>query len=146
MMANSVTSDATRRRRRGARTTALALLLALSASGCSRPVRQYACSTRSGEAASATRRWECNREIMHRVVDGGRFSLREYRGAASFFVRLTGIDAESLSTPVGPVPAKGLRHTVELWDAWHAAHGDSLVYDAASGEVRVRGDGSADGS
>jgi len=123
--------------------TAIALLLALAAAGCTRPVRDYACVREPGEAASAPRMWECNREVMRRVVGGGRFSLREYRGAAAFFVRLTGIDTESLSTPVGPVPARGLRHTLELWDAWYAAHGDRLVYDAATGSLRLAEDGAA---
>jgi hypothetical protein len=117
-------------------------LLWLAAAGlllaaCSSPVRRYTCAEIGpGQAVDALSVWSCNVEVMQRIVGGGKFSLREFLGAAEFLEGLTGIPADVRQTPYGAVPGPDLAKSLRGWKDWYAAHAAELVWDAATGTVR----------
>ncbi|HXV76591.1 MAG TPA: hypothetical protein VD788_09745 [Candidatus Polarisedimenticolaceae bacterium] len=116
----------------------------LSAVGCSAPVAHYRCDFDArGVEPDVTTVWKCNRDVIERVVDGERFSLREFRGAARFFSESTGIPADTRETRQGTQPGLGLRENLDQWDAWYVAHRDSLVWDERSGTVRPAAGGAS---
>ena len=105
---------------------------------CSAPVAYYKCDALTGAPEiDAKTVWDCNRGIIARVARGKRFSLREYRSAADFFAGLTGIPADTRETRQGDQPGAGVRENLAQWDSWYRDHGDALVWDPASGSVRL---------
>jgi len=110
----------------------------LMATACSAPVSYYQCDTLTGTPrVDAHTIWDCNREIMNRVVHQKMFSLREFRSAAEFFSGLTGIPADTRETRQGIQPGAGIEQDLARWDAWYRENGDSLVLDPESGRIRV---------
>lgn len=121
--------------------SALMILAVAGGTGCGTAVRPYECAVSVERVRIDPHAiWECHRGIVRRAARHKKFTLREYREAAGFFERLTGIAAPAISTGVGPLPAPGLRQTLKRWDAWYAEHRDSLVWDESRREVAV-GDG-----
>ena len=74
---------------------------------------------------------------MQRVVKGGEFSMREFWGAAAFLEGLTGIPADVRETRHGRLPGPELRESLQGWNDWYLQHGERLVWDAATGSVRL---------
>jgi len=104
-----------------------ALLLLPAVTACRAPVRPYACAISPGEArVDPHQSWRCHRDIARRAAKRKDFSLREFREAADFFERLTGIPAASSETKLGPVPTKQMKQVVKQWDAWYEANGERL--------------------
>jgi len=109
------------------------------AGGCSTKVRPYECATLvEADAVDAAQLWECNREIMVRVAKRKKFTIQEFESASEFFENLTGIPADSRSTPVGPVPGKGVKQDLREWDAW--LKGRRIYWDPTEGKVKVAED------
>ena len=116
------------------------LLTAVLAGGCTTKVKPYECGDLlAAEPVDAEQLWECNREIMVRVAKRKKFTIQEFENAAMFFERLTGIPADSRSTPVGPVPGKGSKNDLRKWDAWREEH--RIRWDPSAGKVTVAEDG-----
>jgi len=112
----------------------VAALLATPA--CSTKVKPYECGALIAEPSTAALRiWDCNREIMVRVVKGKRFTIREFEGAAEFFESVTGIPADVEATPTGAVPGTGIRENLRRWDAWLEEH--RILRDPADGRVKA---------
>ena len=108
----------------------------LATPACTTKVRPYECGALGAEAMSAARLiWDCNREVMVRVVKGKRFTMEEFEGAAAFFENVTGIPADVEASPLGPVPGKGIREDLRRWDAWLEEHG--IRRDPVDGQVKA---------
>jgi hypothetical protein len=109
--------------------------------GCGRSakyVKPYSCDTPTGATSvDAGAVWDCNRDVMVRVTRKKKFSLREFRGAAEFFERLTGIEADTRDSRQGPLPGPGLRENLDAWDAWYRNNGQRLTWDPATSSVRL---------
>ncbi len=120
-----------------ARSALLAALLAsalVCGAACSTRVKPYECPALvPGTDIDAQQLWDCNREIIVRIVKGKRFTIREFEGAAAFFESVTGIPAHAEETFVGSVPGKEIKHDLRKWDAWLEGH--RIHWDPASGRV-----------
>jgi hypothetical protein len=115
---------------------ACAIVVATLAGGCSTKVKPDECAALvAADAVDAAQLWECNREIMVRAAKGKKFTIQEFESASEFFGSLTGISADSKSTPVGPVPGKGIKEDLREWDAWLEEH--RIYWDPSEGRVRV---------
>jgi len=111
----------------------------LPAPGCSTTVKQYECAALTGlPSVDARAVWDCNREIMRRVVKKKQYTMREFSLAAEFFSDLTGLPADVTQTARGLLPGDGLKQNLRDWDAWLTREADRLYWDAAEGRVRVR--------
>jgi hypothetical protein len=118
---------------------ACAMVLAALAGGCSTKVKPNECAALvAADAVDAAQLWECNREIMTRAAKRKKFTIQEFESASEFFGSLTGISADSRSTPVGPVPGKGIKEDLREWDAWLEEH--TIYWDPSEGKVRVAED------
>lgn len=126
-------------RRRIYASLACVVLLATLAGGCTTKVKPYECAALvQADAVDAAQLWECNRDIMVRVAKRKKFTIQEFESASQFFEGLTGIPAESNSTPVGPVPGKGAKEDLREWDAW--LEGRRIYWDPTEGKVKVAED------
>ena len=118
---------------------ACAILLMTLAGGCTTKVKPNECAALvAADAVDAVQLWECNREIMTRAAKRKKFTIQEFESASEFFGSLTGISADSKSTPVGPVPGKGTKEDLREWDAWLEEH--RIYWDPSEGKVRVAED------
>jgi hypothetical protein len=118
--------------------TAACLILA----GCSSPIRYYSCDEPPKPPAVEARAvWKCNLDVMQRVTKGGQFSLREFWGAAEFFEDLTGIAADVRQSRQGEIPGPDIADSLRSWKDWYLQHGEQLVWDSATGSVRLRSAG-----
>lgn len=110
----------------------------LVAPACTTKVKPYECGALVADSsAAALQIWDCNREIMVRVVKGKGFTIREFEGAAEFFESVTGIPADVEATTAGAVPGKGIREDLRRWDAWleeHRIHRDPVDGRVKAGE------------
>jgi len=103
----------------------------LLCAACTAPVREYRCGSPDFRIeADPAAVWRCNREVLARVARGKHFTLREYREAAAFMERLTGVPANSLGSSLGPLPPRNLETRLPEWDAWFVLNGDRLRWDA----------------
>jgi hypothetical protein len=108
----------------------------LASIACSTKVRPYECDALGAQTSAAAQQiWDCNREIMVRVVKGKGFTIQEFEGAAAFFERVTGIPADIEVTSVGTVPGKGIREDLRRWDAWVEEH--AIQRDPIDGQVKA---------
>jgi len=118
----------------------LALLLGIVAAStaCSSGYKKYECSV-GPEALHGDPQlvWDCHRDIMRRAARDKKFTLLEFREAATFFERLTSIGADAQETPFGPVPTVELKHKLALWDEWYREHGTQLIWDGKRHLVRL---------
>lgn len=115
----------------------LAIACSLSA-GCAAPTMSYRCGELTrGPSVDARSLWQCHRDIMSRVVDGKKFTLREYSRAARFFEEVTGIPTDARPRYPGMVPGPDLARDIEKWDGWFAEFGDRLRWDAEGGRVTI---------
>ena len=120
------------------RSLAVAIAACLLAVGCASPTSYYRCDDPPQRPKVDPRDvWKCNVEVMRRIVKGGDFSLREFWGAAAFFEELTGIPADARETHYGRVPGPELRDSLRSWNDWYLQHGERLVWDSATGKVRL---------
>jgi len=118
---------------------ACAVVLAMLAGGCSTKVKPNECAALvAADAVDAVELWECNREIMVRAAKRKKFTIQEFESASEFFESLTGIPADSKSTPVGPVPGKGVKEDLREWDAW--LEGNRIYWDPSERRVRAAED------
>ncbi len=128
-----------------ARSTMPAALLAsalVCGAACSTRVKPYECPALvQGTDADAQQLWDCNREIIVRIVKGKRFTIREFEGAAAFFESVTGIPARAMNTGFGRLPGQEIKHDLRKWDAWLEGH--RIHWDPAPGRVTADEDGSA---
>jgi len=123
------------------RSAHLFLLLALGtwlSAGCSAPVKYYECGNLDDEPRIDARAvWDCNRDVMKHIVNGKKFSLREFRGAAEFFEELTGIPADVRRGRSGPMPGPRLPDNLRAWDHWYRNNGEHLVWDPETSSIRL---------
>jgi len=111
----------------------------LATPACTTKVKPYECGALVADASTAALQiWDCNREIMARVVKGKGFTIREFEGAAEFFESVTGIPPDVEATPTGAVPGEGIREDLRRWDAWLEEH--RIHRDPADGRVKAAKD------
>jgi hypothetical protein len=96
---------------------------------CSAPRTAYACVIDASSSVDVVEVWDCNREIMVRVVKGKKFTLREFSRASEFFEALTGVPADVRVGSDGKLPGPDLADDLAHWDAWYAENGPYLVWD-----------------
>lgn len=115
-------------------------LLSMAATACSAPVRKYACRIEPQLAAVDVHAvWDCNRDVLRRIVRGKEFSLREFRLASDFFEELTGRRVSWEGTFVGMLPGRGLRRDLEELDVWYERNKSKLRWDAGLGRIVFEG-------
>lgn len=128
----------------------IALLLS---PGCRAPQRPYVCDpaelkvkqrSRSNIDPHALAAWRCNRTIVRRAVAEKRFSIRQLDGARQFFLELTGIELSTMRSHLGRLPGAGIDADLERLDSWLQLHGERLVWDRTSGEIRLASPTEAD--
>ena len=114
------------------------VIVASLLTGCSAPRKPYACDAIAADpSVEAGEIWDCNREIMVRIVKGKKFTLREFSRAATFFEGVTGIPADVGQESPGPLPGDGLKRNLAQWDAWYTDNGARLRWNADRGVVEV---------
>lgn len=118
---------------------AAVMAIAALLSGCSAPRKPYACVIDTSTSVVAAEIWDCNREIMVRVVKGRKFTLREFTRASEFFETLTGIPADVRQGSDGKLPGSDLADDLARWDAWYDEHGDRLVWDPTASRITTPG-------
>lgn len=118
------------------RLSSLSIGALLLCAACAGGVREYRCARPTfRDAADPAAVWRCNRDVLARVSRGKKFSIREYREAAGFMERLTGITAGSVQTSLGPLPPRDLSGRLPEWDAWFLLNRERLRWDPESGRV-----------
>jgi hypothetical protein len=106
--------------------------------GCSTKVRPYACGEMARrEVVHARELWDCHRAIVVRVIERRPFTLREFRRAAEFFERVTGIRGDVRPSPHGPLPGPNLSADLRRWDGWLETHDRRMYWDPVGRTVRV---------
>jgi hypothetical protein len=113
----------------------IAIVIATLLPACSAPRKPYACVIDAASTVVAAEVWECNREIMVRVVKGRKFTLREFSRASEFFETVTGIPADARAGSDGKLPGPDLADDLHRWDAWYAENGVGLVWDPDQGRI-----------
>ena len=108
--------------------------------GCSAPRTPYACAIEMNETSvDAQAVWNCNREIIVRIVKGKKFTLREFSRASSFFESLTGVPPDTRVGSDGKIPGPELKKDLAEWDAWYEEHGTRLEWDPVDRTVTIGG-------
>jgi hypothetical protein len=106
--------------------------------GCALHVSPYRCLPGEDGAGTDPRKlWACNRDVMVRAATGRKYAMGEFAEAAEFLERITSIPADTITTPLGPVPGESLRDSLERWDEWCRENCDRLRWDADAGRVVV---------
>jgi hypothetical protein len=113
----------------------IVIVIATLLPACSAPRKPYACVIDAASPVVVSELWDCNREIMVRVVRGRKFTLREFSRASQFFETLTGIPADARAGSDGKLPGPALADDLDRWDAWYAANGARLVWDPDRGRI-----------
>jgi len=111
------------------------IVIATLLSACSAPRKPYVCVVDASSSVDVAVIWECNREIMVRIVKGRKFTLREFSRASEFFEALTGIPADVLAGSDGKLPGADVADDLARWDAWYDENGARLVWDPDSGRI-----------
>lgn len=120
-----------------------AALGGLASEGCSTRPREYQCiAAVDSSVVDVDAIWSCNRKIIVHAIKGKGFSLREFRHAATFFERVTGIPADVRPSEQGTLPGPRLDRSLEAWDGWLHNHAGGLQWDAERGSVDAGADGS----
>jgi len=134
----------------------LVALALLTVAGCRAPRRPYLCdpSGLDGSKASSSRplrdderllaAWRCNLRVVEHAAAGKRFSIRELDGARDFFLGLTGLELSTMPSHLGRLPARGIRADLKQLNSWFKRHRERLVWDDASGEIRLASPSEAD--
>ena len=116
------------------------LLVVAAAVACSAPVRPYVCAVDPHAAdVDVHTAWTCNRDVLRRASRKKAFSLREFRAAAAFFEELTGLQVDTRSSHLGPLPGQELRQDIQDLDAWYALNKDKLRWDSGLGKIVFEG-------
>lgn len=109
--------------------------------GCSAPRTPYACAIKlEATAVDVQEVWNCNREIIVRIVKGKKFTLREFERASLFFESLTGVPPDTRVGSDGKLPGPELDQDLAQWDAWYEENGARLVWDPEQRVVTVSPD------
>lgn len=110
----------------------------LASGGCGTRLREYRCVVAAETpSVDVDAIWSCNRRIIVHAIKGRGFSLREFRQAAAFFERVTGIPADVRPSEQGILPGPDLERSLGAWDAWLADHPGQLEWDAERRAVVV---------
>ena len=114
----------------------LAALGGLASVGCSTRAREYVCiAVVDSSAVDVDAIWSCNRKIIVQAIKGKGFSFREFRHAAAFFERITGIPADVRPSEQGILPGPRLDRSLAAWDDWLGNHAGDLKWDAERGTL-----------
>ena len=100
-------------------------------------MRYYSCDPPIEPTVDPRDVFRCNLDVMQRIVKGSDFSLREFWGAADFLEDLTGIAADVRESRQGPLPGPKIEDSLRNWNDWYREHGEHLVWDSATGSVRL---------
>ena len=115
-------------------------VLTMASTACSAPVRKYACRIEPEVATVDVHAvWNCNRDVLRRIVRGKQFSLREFRLASGFFEEVTGLQVDWMGAFAGQLPGPHVRRDLEDLDAWYELNKDKLSWDAGLGRIVFEG-------
>ena len=107
--------------------TLLLLAAALLPAGCASRVPRLDYDALDAQpAAEVIELWESQREVLVRVIQGKKFTIREFEAALRFFEKATGLPAHQASTRYGRMPGEQLTEDLQTWDDWFRADGVAL--------------------